>query len=102
MKLSDIDFPKELLDALSDGSLVIFAGAGVSMGEPANLPNFGDLAEEIAEGTGKKLSKGQLEDRFLGELKQSGVDIYKRASKVLNRPGLKPTELQLAAAFFNS
>ncbi len=93
MKLSDIDFPKELLDALSDGSLVIFAGAGVSMGEPANLPNFRDLAEEIAKGTGKTLSGKNPEDRFLGELKQSGVDIYNRASEVLNRPGLEPTEL---------
>ena len=93
MKLSGIDFPKKLLNALSDGSLVIFAGAGVSMGEPANLPNFRNLAKKIASGTGKKLSEGKPEDRFLGELKQSGVDIYKCASEVLNRPGLKPTEL---------
>ena len=93
MKLSDIDFPKKLLDALSDGSLVIFAGAGVSMGKPANLPNFRNLAEKIASGTGKKLSEDKPEDQFLGELKQSGVDIYNRASEVLNRPGLEPTEL---------
>lgn len=93
MKLSGIDFPKTLLDALSNDSLVIFAGAGVSMGDPANLPDFRRLTEAIAERTGKILSKNKPEDQFLGELKQSGVDIYKCASEVLNRPGLEPTEL---------
>ena len=63
------------------------------MGEPANLPDFKNLAKKIAEGTGKKLSEDKPEDQFLGELKHSGVDIYRRASEVLNRPGLEPTEL---------
>ena len=93
MKLSGIDFPKGLLDALSNDSLVVFAGAGVSMGKPANLPNFKNLAEEIAKGTGKEPDKDKPADQFLGELKRSGVDIYKRALEVLNRPGLEPTEL---------
>ena len=92
MKLSGIDFPKGLLNALSNDSLVVFAGAGVSMGEPANLPNFRNLAEEIAKGTGKEL-ENKPEDQFLGELSHGGVDIYKRASEVLDRPGLEPTEL---------
>lgn len=90
MNLSDF---KELRDAFSDGSLVVFAGAGVSMGEPANLLNFRNLAEKIAKGTGKTLGENKPEDQFLGELKHSGVDIYNCASKVLNRPGLEPTEL---------
>ena len=93
MKLSGIDFPKTLLDALSNDSLVVFAGAGVSMGDPANLPDFRGLTEAIAERTGKIPSKNKPEDQFLGELKHSGVDIYRRASEVLNRPGLEPTEL---------
>ena len=40
--MPNIDFPKPLLNALRDGELVVFAGAGVSMGEPACLPNFED------------------------------------------------------------
>ncbi len=92
MKLSGIDFPKGLLDALSNDSLVVFAGAGVSMGEPANLPNFRDLAKEIAKGTGKELGN-KPEDQFLGELSLGGVDIYKCAVEVLDRTGLEPTEL---------
>jgi len=32
--------PDELLDASLAGELVVFAGAGVSMGAPARLPSF--------------------------------------------------------------
>ena len=40
MRIAGIDFPVPLLNALRDGELVVFAGAGVSMGEPASLPSF--------------------------------------------------------------
>ena len=40
MKLGAIDFDDRILDALRDDKLVVFAGAGVSMGPPSNLPNF--------------------------------------------------------------
>ena len=76
MKLSGIDFPKTLLDALSNDALVIFAGAGVSMGEPANLPNFMDLAEAIAEGTGETLKDNGPADQFLGRLKHEGLKVH--------------------------
>ena len=92
MKLSGIDFPQGLLDALSNDSLVVFAGAGVSMGKPANLPNFKNLAKKIAKGTGKEL-EDKPEDQFLGELSRNGVDIHERASEVLDQPRLEPTEL---------
>ena len=62
MKIAGIDFPIDLLNALRDDELVIFAGAGVSMGEPACLPNFEHLAKMIAEGTGKTL-RGRRGDR---------------------------------------
>ena len=51
MRISGIDFPKSLLDALRDGNLVVFAGAGVSMGEPSGLPDFSKLAMTVAAGT---------------------------------------------------
>ena len=49
MKLANVDFPKPLLDALRDNKLVVFAGAGVSIGEPARLPDFCTLTEIIAQ-----------------------------------------------------
>ena len=93
MKIAGIDFPKPLIDALHDGELVIFAGAGVSMGEPACLPNFEHLAKAIAEGTGKTLRAGEEIDYFLGRLQRNGVKVHERAARILSRDGLKTTEL---------
>ena len=96
MKISGVDFPIELLKALRDGELVVFAGAGVSVGPPACLPKFSGLAEEIARGTGEVKGEDEPEDRFLGRLQHKGVHVHERAAQVLfgneeNPPA--PTEL---------
>ena len=52
MRIGGADFPEPLLNAPRDGRLVVLAGAGVSMGPPANLPSFPELAHQVAEGTG--------------------------------------------------
>ena len=93
MKISGIDFPSPLLSALRDGELVIFVGAGVSMGEPACLPSFKTLAEKIAQGTGEVLQGGESEDRFLGRLHQKGVKVHERAVRELRGNNPKPTDL---------
>ena len=93
MKIAGIDFPGALLNALRDGELVVFAGAGVSMGEPACLPSFKNLAKTIAKGTGKTLHCRDPIDRFLGELQHEGVKVHERAAEILSRNGLEPTEL---------
>ena len=93
MKIAAIDFPSPLLSALRAGELVIFAGAGVSMGEPACLPSFKELAEKIAQGTDKVLQDGEPEDRFLGRLHNDGVKVHERAVRVLSRNNPQPTDL---------
>ena len=93
MKIANIDFPKPLLNALRDGKLVVFAGAGVSMGEPAYLPSFKDLANKIAEGTGKTLQDREPIDRFLGQLQHDGVNVHTLAAKNLSPQGLQATDL---------
>ena len=93
MKIANIDFPKPLLNALRDGKLVVFAGAGVSMGEPACLPSFEVLANRVAKGTGKTLQDGEPIDHFLGRLQHDGVNVHVRAARELSLPGLKATEL---------
>ena len=93
MKIANIDFPKPLLNALRDGELVVFAGAGVSMGEPAYLPSFKDLANKIAEGTGKTLQDREPIDRFLGQLQHDGVNVHTLAAKKLSPIGLQATDL---------
>ena len=93
MKIAEIDFPDPLLDALRDGKLVVFAGAGVSMGKPACLPDFEGLADRIAAGTGQTRQSSEPVDRFLGRLQHRQVDVHARAAQALSRNDLKPTEL---------
>lgn len=47
MKFFDTEIPAELLNAGYDGSLVIFAGAGVSMQYPVRYPSFESLLSSI-------------------------------------------------------
>ena len=93
MKIGGVDFPEPVLNALRDGRLVVFAGAGVSMGPPARLPSFRKLAEKVAEGTGKFIKSPEGEDQFLGRLKEDGVRVHQRAAEGLQPDNLKPNEL---------
>lgn len=90
-KLGTIDFDDCILDALRDDKLVIFAGAGVSMGAPSNLASFDKLAADIAMGTGQTPS-GPL-DRFLGQLHHKKVAVHERAAQLLSPEGSAPNAL---------
>ncbi|MDE0002617.1 MAG: DUF4020 domain-containing protein [Rhodospirillaceae bacterium] len=85
MKIDEIDFPAPLLSALRDGSLVVFAGAGVSMGKPASLPDFGSLVKTIAQGTGKNKLDREAEDVFLGRLHHRDVRVHEIAARNLHK-----------------
>ena len=93
MRISGINFPAHLLSALRNDKLVIFAGAGTSMGPPANLPDFRGLADAVTLGTGLDRSEDETEDRFLGRIRDAGVRVHNRASEELSKYGEKPTEL---------
>ena len=60
INIKGVIFPESLLNALRDGRLVAFAGAGVSIGLPAGLPSFRKLAERAAEGTGQSIAGSEL------------------------------------------
>lgn len=98
MRIADteIDFPERLLDALRDGRLVVFAGAGVSMGAPAHLPSFRELARQVAEGATLSIGDADAEDRFLGRLKKSGADVHRRAAQLLQGDCTQPAELHIS------
>ena len=83
-EIAEINFPKSLLNALRDGELVVFAGAGVSMGPPACLPSFAALAGIIAQGTGQALQDGEPTDRFLGRLQHARGSIFTSAPQKLS------------------
>lgn len=60
MIIQGIDFPNELIKSMEENKLVVFAGAGVSMGNPTKLPSFDDLAEEIAGNSGIERDKNEV------------------------------------------
>ena len=96
MFLDPLDIPDELLEAQELGRLVIFAGAGVSMGNPSNLPSFKGLALHIA---GSHRLAGEIDrydarlDRFLGELSRQKVEVQKLCRAKIGNPASKPTDL---------
>ena len=92
-KFGSLNINDTILKALRDNRLVVFAGAGVSMGNPSGLPSFVELAKEISKGTGIHLDKKEPVDRFLGNLQYKGIDIKERAVEILTRPNSKPNSL---------
>lgn len=95
MYISGIDFPDKIVKALNEGTLLVFVGAGVSMGAPTSLPHFTKLTQNIAEGSGYSYSdKDQLpQDQFLGQLESKGIDVHGIASHLLSNMELKPNDL---------
>ena len=81
-KLGAIDFDDCILDALRDDRLIVFAGAGVSMGPPSNLASFWKLTCDIAKGIG--LAPSEPLDRFLGQLHHRNVAVHERAAQLLS------------------
>ena len=93
MRIAGVDFPEPLLNALRDRQLVVFAGAGVSMGAPAKLPSFRRFAEQVAGGTGQSIGDREAEDRFLGRLQDGGTEVHQIGADILQRDDPEPTEL---------
>jgi hypothetical protein len=90
-KLGAIEFDDSILDALRDDRLIVFAGAGVSMGPPSDLASFWKLTCDIAQGTG--LAPSQPLDRFLGQLHHRNVAVHERAAQLLSPARSAPTAL---------
>ncbi len=94
-KLGSLHFDDSILDAIRDDRFVIFAGAGVSIGPPANLPNFVKLANDIAVGTGLERAENEPIDRFLGRLAHKEIKVHQLAAQHLSKPASTPTSLHL-------
>ena len=100
MRFDSIHFPDELIRSIRDKDCVIFAGAGVSMGEPANLPDFGQLAEQLAAGTGDTRGEAEAIDRFLGRLQRKHIEIHQRTGEILHlEPGSHTPSIVTCSAF---
>jgi hypothetical protein len=94
MRINSVDFPDSLFKAQKDGSLVVFAGAGVSIPSPSNLPDFNLLAEQVAAGVLSR-EKDEPVDRFLGRLKDNGVEVHEKVRRILSDRTSKPNGLHV-------
>jgi SIR2-like protein/uncharacterized protein DUF4020 len=92
MRINNVDFPGPLFEAQKNSSLVVFAGAGVSMPPPSNFPNFDSLAEQVAAGVLTR-DKDEPVDRFLGRLKDRGVEVHDKVRRILSDQTSKPNPL---------
>ncbi len=90
MNLGGVQYPQSLIGALESGRLVIFAGAGVSMGEPSKLPSFWELALNLAQGTGES-------PKELGA-DENNKTIFEPLDQFLGRIPLNPTAMREKAA----
>lgn len=98
MKLNNIEFPYDLIESIQNNSLVVFAGAGVSMGEPTKLPSFANLTRLIARNTPNRLGRRTDYEVFLGELKDgngsgNGPDANQIAANIIAAKCSKPNSL---------
>ncbi len=98
MRIKGVDFPHPLLEAQQNGSLVVFAGAGVSIPPPSNFPNFDSLAEKVAAGVLTRDQYGEqreLVDHFLGRVKDAGVKVHERVRDILSDSTSAPNLLHI-------
>lgn len=89
-----VNLPEEVLDAQASGTLVVFAGAGVSVSSPSDLPLFPELADQVAD----RFSRPHREasehiDRFLGRLAEENLPVHKVVAEIIGRESSEPNQL---------
>jgi hypothetical protein len=86
---SDVDLPQTVLDAQSEGKLVLFVGAGASFDAPSTLPLFDKLACQLADLARVPFDDKVAPDFFLGSLPQ-GFDTHRHTRDIIARPDSAP------------
>lgn len=102
MHFGGVDIPDPLLEANYSGKFVIFAGAGVSMSSPVNLPGFNKLVERIKRAVDpgnflrnrnckivndKDSIYTETPEQYLSFLEHEGKDVKKECSTLVNPNG---------------
>jgi hypothetical protein len=91
---ADVEIPDELLRAQRDGNLVVFAGAGVSIPSPSDLPTFEDLVRELAVSSGAELHPNELPEIYLGRLaRTTQYPVDREVANIIGRSTSKPSAL---------
>ncbi|MFD2025769.1 SIR2 family protein [Promicromonospora aerolata] len=104
MLLGGVQIPADLLTAYEEGRLVIFTGAGISIGQPSGLPSFEGLALQVAQTVQSPLDpasdgwKDQL-DAFMDVVDEGeGVDVHRLVQRIVTVPTSSPNANHVALA----
>jgi hypothetical protein len=81
----NVEIDDALVEALRDGKLVIFAGAGVSMGAPTSLPAFEGLAEELGAVAKIERHPHELVESYLGRVADSGFPLHEQTAALISK-----------------
>jgi len=92
MQFGEIKISRRLIQAQREGRLAVFAGAGVSMGHPAQLESFGGIVNEIEERTGIERREASFE-QYLGRLESQGVPVHRMTREILTENDSSATDL---------
>lgn len=90
---SGTELSESLFAAPEKDELVVFAGAGISAGPPAYLPNFERLVEMVSRGEYRGAKRKIPPDQFLGKLQQRKVPVHDEVKKYLRAADPSPTVL---------
>lgn len=92
MRVGSIELPDELVDAHTEGRLVLFVGAGASVPEPTCLPTYPKLVTKVAEQSERQVSGASLvrPDLVLSELKSDGIDVHACVHRLISNPPDRP------------
>ncbi|WP_198166764.1 DUF4020 domain-containing protein [Mycobacterium sherrisii] len=104
MRIRGVEFPAGLIDAHKAGELVLFVGAGASMGAPSSLPGFQKLVEltrdeaDLYEIIGD-VSKAPL-DEVMGRMEDAPylIKVHERVAHHIGDPNSQPNDAHAAIA----
>lgn len=93
-----VEVPDELVEAATEGKLVLFVGAGASLDEPSGLPDFANLVRDVGARANSVPTERDLErpDVFLGDLADLEIDVHTLVANAINKPGSRPNRLHEA------
>lgn len=101
MRFGDVEIPRDLVNAHKANELVIFVGAGASMGRPSNLPSFLGLTEIIRDESQLTDVVGRVHDvpldEVMGEMESKhDVNVHLRAAMHTGKRSSLPNALHEA------
>ena len=90
-----VELPNRVMEALQDGTLVLFVGAGASVASPSGLPLFEDLARQLAGLARVDFDPKKAVDASLGSMPKT-FETHRHARDLIARTDSRPNSTHAA------